>query len=71
MSKEAFKKFLAYTATVSGLMAATQDRLEDEREYWKLENAKREKEYRKSKEFRDIRAKKKANRKLRKKSQGR
>lgn len=71
MSKEVFKKFLAYTATVSGMMAATEARLEDEREYWKLENAKREKEYRQSKEFRDIRAKKKANRKLRKKSQGR
>lgn len=44
---------------------------EDRREIARIEREKEKAKYRQSKEFREVRAKKKAQRKLRKKSQGR
>jgi hypothetical protein len=69
---EQIARHLANTMLLNGMMQSMwEDRLENEREYWKAQNEKREKEYRQSMEYKQKRAKKKANRKLRKKSQGR
>lgn len=68
---EVIARYLANTMMLNGMFVEAEAEMEAKREYWKIEESKRQAEYRKSKEFRDIRAKKKAQRILRKKSQGR
>lgn len=69
------KDMLSQLACLNGMMATYGEMAridaEDRREIARIEREKEQARYRQSKEYRDARAKKKAQRKLRKKSQGR
>ncbi len=69
------KDMLSQLACLNGMMAIYGEMAridaEDRRYLAKIEQEKEKERYRQSKEYRDARAKKKAQRKLRKKSQGR
>lgn len=73
--KERIKNSLATMTLANGILSRFEDdfyaRHEADREIAKIEHQKAMEKYHQSKEYRDLRAKKKANKKLRKKSQGR
>lgn len=71
MSKSDLSRLVGAMMSISVANEYAKIEAEDRREIARIEREKEQARYRQSKEYRDARAKKKAQRKLRKKSQGR
>lgn len=71
MSKSDLSRLVGAMMSISVANEYAKIEAEDRREIARIEREKEQAKYRQSKEYRDARAKKKAQRKLRKKSQGR